>query len=105
MSLTRQAELLDISRSSIYYESVEISVEDKKIINLIDEIYTDCPFYGNRRIKAELNLTHHILIGRDHVRTLMNILGLQAIYPKSSIDLSKPNKENLIYPYLLRGVR
>lgn len=105
ISLTRQAELLDISRSSIYYESVEISVEDKKIINLIDEIYTDCPFYGNRRIKAELNLTHHILIGRDHVRTLMNILGLQAIYPKSSIDLSKPNKENLIYPYLLRGVR
>lgn len=52
-----------------------------------------------------MNLTHHILIGRDHVRTLMNILGLQAIYPKSSIDLSKPNKENLIYPYLLRGVR
>lgn len=105
ISLKRQADLLGISRSSIYYNQVGISIEDKKIMDLIDEIYTACPFYGNRKIKFELNFTHHIPIGRDHTRTLMKILGLQAIYPKSKIDLSKPNKENSIYPYLLRGVK
>lgn len=72
---------------------------------MIDEIYTAHPFYGNRRIKAELNFTHQIPIGRDHTRTLMNILGLQAIYPKAKINLSKANKEHKIYPYLLRGVK
>ena len=73
-------------------------------MDLIDSIYTECPFYGNRKIKAELNLTYNIFIGRDHVRTLMKILGLQAIYPQSKLDLSKPNKENKIYPYLLRNI-
>lgn len=74
-------------------------------MDLIDEIYTAHPFYGNRRIRAELNLTHRVPIGRDHTRTLMKILGLQAIYPKSSLDLSQPNKDHKIYPYLLRGVK
>lgn len=74
-------------------------------MNLIDEIYTKAPFYGNRKIMYELNETHQIPIGRDHTRTLMKILGLQAIYPKPSLDLSKPNKESIIYPYLLRGVK
>ena len=105
INLTRQAQLLGISRASIYYEPAGISMGDKRIMDLIDEIYTANPFYGNRRIKAELNFTHHIPIGRDHTRTLMKMMGLQAIYPKSKIDLSKPNKENLIYPYLLRGVK
>ena len=51
-------------------------------MDLIDRIYTARPFYGNRRIKDELNLTHHIPIGRGHLRTLMNLMGIQAIYPK-----------------------
>lgn len=72
-------------------------------MDLIDIVYTACPFYGNRRIKDELNLEHHIPIGRDHVRTLMETMGIQAIYPKKS--LSWPNKENKIYPYLLRNVK
>ncbi len=105
INLTRQAELLGVSRASIYYEPVGISIADKRIMDLIDEIYTAHPFYGNRRIKAELNLTHKIAIGRDHTRTLMKILGLQAIYPKPKIELSQPNKEHKIYPYLLRGVK
>jgi putative transposase len=103
--LKRQAELLGISRSSVYYQPSGISLEDKKIMDLIDMIYTAHPFYGNRRIKAELNLTHLIPVGRDHVRTLMKTLGLQAIYPKSKINLSYPDKTHKIYPYLLRGVK
>ena len=74
-------------------------------MDLIDEVYTAHPFYGNRRIKAELNLTHQIPIGRNRTRTLMKMLGLQAIYPKANINLSKANKEHKIYPYLLRGVK
>jgi len=105
ISLTRQAELIGISRSSIYYEPLGISPKDKAIMDLIDEIYTAHPFYGNRKIKYELNFTHRIPIGRERVRTLMKTLGLQAIYPKPRLDLSQRDKEHLIYPYLLRGVK
>lgn len=105
INLARQSKLLGISRSSIYYQPVGLNARDKMIMDLIDEIYTAHPFYGNRKIKAELNLTRHIPIGRDHARTLMKILGLQAIYPKAKLDLSKPNKEHQIYPYLLKGVK
>lgn len=105
IKITRQAELLNVSRSSIYYKPTGISHDDKRIMDLIDKIYTDKPFYGNRKIKNELNRTYNIPIGRYHTRTLMNILGLQAIYPKPNVNLSQPNKENLIYPYLLRCVK
>ena len=101
ISIERQTELLGISRSSIYYRKVEVSERDKIIMDLIDEIYTNYPFYGSRRIKAELNKTHQVEIGRDHVMTLMNTMGLEAIYPKP--NLSKPNKNHKIYPYLLRN--
>jgi len=72
-------------------------------MDLIDVIYTACPFYGNRRIKAELNSTHQIAIGRDHLRTLMAIMQIEAIYPKKS--LSWPDKNHQIYPYLLRNLK
>jgi len=71
-------------------------------MNLIDAIYTEHPFYGNRRIKAELNLTNGIAIGRDKVRSLMETMGIQALYPKK--NLSFPDKQNKIYPYLLRNL-
>lgn len=103
ISIKRQCELLGISRASLYYESIGVSPEDKRIMDLIDEIYTDCPFYGNRRIKYELNLTHHIPIGRDHTRTLMEIMGIQAIYPKKNLSLK--NKNHPVYPYLLRNLK
>ncbi len=94
---------MGISRPSIYYEPVGVSPADKQIMDLIDAIYTNCPFYGNRRIRKELNLTHHIPIGRGHVRTLMGTMGIQAIYPKK--NLSWPNKNHKVYPYLLRNFK
>lgn len=103
ISLVRQSEMLGISRSSLYYQPTPISEKDKQIMDLIDRIYTDCPYYGNRRIKWELNKTYGLRIGRDHARTLMNIMGLQALYPKP--NTSKPGKNHKIYPYLLRGVK
>ena len=68
----------------------------------IDEIYTAHPFYGNRRIKAELNETYRIPAGRDKVRTLMGIMGIHALYPKK--NLSMGNAQNPVYPYLLRNM-
>jgi len=103
ISLSRQAELLDISRSSLYY-SPKISDKDVTIMNLIDFIYTDHPFYGKRRITRILKRDYSIPIGKRHVRTLMTKMGLMAMYPKKKKDLSKPNKENKVYPYLLRDL-
>lgn len=74
-------------------------------MDLIDAIYTQYPYYGNRRIKAELNFTHEIPIGRDHVRTLMKIMGIEAIYPKKKFNLSLPDKGHKFYPYLLRNLK
>lgn len=103
ITLKRQCQLLGVSRPSIYYKPIEISQKDKTTMDLVDRIYTACPFYGNRRIKAELNLTHSIPIGRMHLRTLMNVMGIQAMYPKKS--LSWRNKKHKVYPYLLRNLK
>ena len=67
----------------------------------IDEIYTQSPFYGSRRIMVELNHSN-IIIGRRKVQTLMQKMGIEAIYPKP--NLSKPNLEHRIFPYLLKDL-
>jgi putative transposase len=101
ISLSRQAELLDISRSSLYYKPV-VNQMDIKIMGRIDEIYTDYPFYGSRRIRYELKDRHDIHICRDQVRRLMRFMGLEAIYPKKNISQSHPGHKK--YPYLLKGL-
>jgi len=73
-------------------------------MDLIDAIYTKFPFYGSRRIKEELNQTYQIPIGRGHTRTLMQIMGIEAIYPKKKLNLSSKDNENKTYPYLLKGL-
>ncbi len=101
ISLSRQTELLGISRSSIYYKPI-ISLEDISIMNLIDEIYTKYPFYGSRRIKKELSKYHNISANRKKIQRLMSQMGIEAIYPKK--NTSQPNNENRTFPYLLRNL-
>jgi putative transposase len=103
ITIKEQCRLLGISRSSIYYQKAGRSEKDKAIMDLIDRIYTACPFYGNRRIKAELNLTHHIPVGRKHVTTLMQLMGIAALCPKKNLSLR--NQNHSIYPYLLRNLK
>lgn len=103
ITIKRQTELLGISRSSFYYDSMPVSQEDLIIMNLIDLTYTACPYYGKRRMKAILNNVYFIPIGIKHTRTLMQTMGLEAIYPKKK-GLSSPGKGHKIYPYLLRGL-
>ena len=103
ISLLRQAELLDISRSSIYYEPMA-DPEEKKIMDAIDEIFTKYPFYGHRRIKDDLWTDYEIWIGKKKTISLMKEMGLEAIYPKKKLYLSDPDKSNRKFPYLLSGL-
>ena len=71
-------------------------------MNLIDQIYTDLPFYGSRRIQWQLKETYAIEICRHYVRRLMRLMGIEAIYPKK--NTSKGNDLHLKYPYLLKNI-
>lgn len=103
ITLSRQAELLGISRSSLYYQP-EINERDLVIMNLIDEIFTEDPTYGKRTIAHLIRRDHKIPVGKRHVRTLMIKMGINPICPQKKKDLSQPNKQHPIYPYLLRGL-
>ncbi|NCQ13155.1 MAG: IS3 family transposase [Candidatus Nealsonbacteria bacterium CG18_big_fil_WC_8_21_14_2_50_37_10] len=103
ITISRQTELLGLSRSRLYYQS-ETNEQDLLIMNLIDQIYTGHPTYGKRRIATILRRDYNISIGKNHVRTLMIKMGLMAIYPRKKKNLSQPDKEHKIYPYLLRGL-
>jgi len=103
INLTRQAELLDIARSRIYYQPI-IDQREIQIKNAIDEIYTACPFYGSRKIKRELEINHKIKISRGYVQNLMREMGLTAIYPAKRLNLSQGNKQHKKYPYLLKNL-
>jgi putative transposase len=101
LSVRQQCEIVFMNRSSFYYEPVPVSAEDKVIMDLIDEIYTDCPFYGARKISLELK-DLKIPVGRRRTGSLMRLMGLEAVFPKR--NLSKPHPDHPVYPYLLRGV-
>ena len=101
LSVRQQCELIGLNRSSLYYEPIPVSAETLAIMNRIDEIYTACPFYGSRKISAQLKREGHD-VGREAVATLMKEMGLTAIYPKRNLSLR--NMQHKIYPYLLRDV-
>lgn len=103
ISLLRQSELFDISRSSIYYQP-PVDPEDILIMNAIDEIFTECPFYGHRRIKPELEEEYGISVGKKRIISLMKEMGLNAIYPRKKPSLSDPDKQHKKFPYLLKGL-
>jgi putative transposase len=101
LSLTRQSEILELSRSSLYYQAALVSECDLKLMRLIDELHMKYPFMGSRRLRNELRDRGHE-VGREHVRTLMRKMGISALYQKPR--LSEPHPDHKIYPYLLRGL-
>jgi putative transposase len=100
ISIARQCELLGMHRSAFYYQKKSVSVNDLNLMQLIDEQFTQTPFYGSRRLCAVLREKGHI-VNRKKMRRLMQEMGLESIYPKP--NLSKSNKLHKKYPYLLRG--
>jgi len=101
LSLTRQSQILELSRSSLYYEAVAVSDRDLKLMRLIDEIHLKYPFMGSRSIRDQLQDKEH-QVGRQHVSTLMKKMGIAAMYRKPKT--SKPHPAHKVYPYLLRGL-
>ena len=102
LSVRRQCELLGLNRSTFYYEPTGATPEDLRLMRLIDEQYTACPFYGSRRMTEWLTRRGEE-VNRKRVQRLMRTMGLEAIYPKPR--LSAAGRGHKIYPYLLRGVK
>lgn len=103
ISFTRQAELLGISRGSLYTTPTPPSSKRLALLCAIDEIYTAQPTFGTRRLRVMLERDCGIKAGRDGIRSAMHTLGLQAIYPKR--DTSVPHSTHERHPYLLRGMK
>jgi putative transposase len=101
LNIKQQCTLLGLNRSSYYARPTAITAIEQKILNRMDEIFTEHPYYGNRRMMQVLR-AEGIMIGRKKVRRYYQILGIEAIYPK--MNLSKRNQAHKVYPYLLRGL-
>ena len=100
VSMTRQCELLNINRSILYYQPQIMSLYNKNIMDRIDEIYTENPEYGYRYIHQSL-LEEDYRIGRDRTLKYMQMMGIEALYPKKKKSVSIQNKSHKVYPYLL----
>ena len=101
LSVARQCKLLDISRSGLYYQPARVSESDLELLKLIDCQYMVTPFYGTRKMAVWLKSKHHS-VNRKHVRRLMQLMGLKAIYRHPRTSPAGPG--NKIYPYLLTGM-
>ena len=102
LPLSRQAELLNISRGTIYYKSRDVSVADLNIMRRLDALHLDYPFAGSRMLRDML-AREGVSIGRRHMRTLMKKMGIEAIYRRPNTSKAAPGHK--IYPYLLRGLK
>lgn len=102
VSIVSQAALLQLNRSSVYYTPTPISERDLVLMRRMDEIHTKSPWYGKRRMCAQLNRDGYS-VGEEHVATLMREMGIEAIYPHPNTSTPEPGHK--IYPYLLKGVK
>lgn len=102
LSIARQCDLLGLARSSWYYQPAQESAENLALLRLLDEQYTQTPFYGIRRMTAWLQQRGYA-VNHKRVARLLRLLGLEAIYAKP--HLSRPSDElpATRYPYLLRN--
>jgi putative transposase len=102
ISVRQQCKLLDISRSGLYYQPVQESEENLKIMRLMDEHYLKHPTYGVLRMQDFL-LSLSLVVNHKRVRRLLRLMSLMTIYPKK--NLSKLGLAKYIRPYLLRGLK
>jgi len=101
LPVIRQAGLLKLSRSSVYYAPQPTSPADLALMRILDRWHLKYPFAGSRMLRDMLSLAGHS-IGRKHVATLMRKMGIEALYRKTNTRLRRP--AHRIYPYLLRGL-
>ena len=102
LPISRQANVLNISRGSVYYRPRPVSAGTLAVMRRIDELHLDYPFAGSRMLRDMLG-REGVEIGRQRVSTMMKRMGIAAIYRRP--DTSKPAAGHKIYPYLLRGLK
>ena len=102
LPITRQAELVGISRGNVYYLPRAASEIDQRLMKRIDVLHLSYPFAGARMLRDFLN-REGFAVGRRHVRTLMSLMGVQALYQRP--NTSKKHPGHKVYPYLLRGLK
>jgi putative transposase len=100
LPLTRQAAMLGISRSSLYYSACPVPPAELAIMRRIDELHLDYPFAGSRMLR-DLLRGEGIMVGRDQVTTMMRRMAIEAVYRRP--HTSKPADGHKVFPYLLRG--
>src|SRR6267142_1834510 len=101
LPITRQAEALNISRSSVYYLPRAVPEADLAIMRQLDQLHLEFPFAGSRMLRGLL-AAKGCKIGRRHVKTLMRRMGIEALYRRPRT--TKPEPGHKIHPYLLRGL-
>ena len=101
LSITKQAEALNISRGSVYYLPRPVPDADLAIMRRLDRLHLEFPFAGSRMLQGLLGAEGH-KIGRRHVKTLMKRMEIEALYRRPRT--TKPEPGHKIYPYLLRGM-
>jgi len=100
LPISRQAKVLKLSRSSVYYRPRETSARDLELMKAVDRLHLEAPFAGSRMMRRLLR-SEGIEVGRRHIRTLMRKMGIEALYRKRNTSRRHPGHE--VYPYLLRG--
>jgi putative transposase len=101
LALTRQAKILKLSRSGLYYRPRPVPPADLAVMRRIDELHLDYPFAGSRMLR-DLLRGEGVEIGRQRVARMMKRMGIAALYRRT--NTSKPTPGHKIYPYLLRCV-
>jgi putative transposase len=101
LSVRAQCELVEVNRSTVYYEPVGESEENLTLMRLMDEHYLDHPTHGVLQMQDFL-LMVGFCVNHKRVRRLLRLMGLMAIFPKR--NLSKLGLAKYIRPYLLKGL-
>lgn len=101
LPVLRQCQILQLARSTAYYQPQPISTEDLELMRRIDELHLEMPYAGARMLSRLLKREGNP-VGRKRVKTLMHRMGIQALYRKP--NTSKPHPEHKVYPYLLRSL-
>lgn len=101
LPMTKQCRVLEVSRSSVYYQPVGFLEDQWELMRRIDEIHLKLPFYGSRRIRDQLQREGY-QVNRKKVQRLMHLMGICALYPKPRGSL--PGQGHKVYPYLLRNL-
>jgi putative transposase len=103
LPISRQCEVLAISRSSAYRAPAGPSAEELGLMRKLDELHLRYPFKGSRRLRDDLWDRHGLQVNRKRVQRLMRLMGIQALYPRTKT--TRPNAAHKVYPYLLRDLK